>query len=91
MKSAKLVTTIHVFSGESNETKPTSGVRDGSILTESDTGNVFRFFGGVWHLDRGAQLTGGQLQVAAAELRLLLEDILLEIQAANKANGIEVV
>lgn len=28
---------------DSSETKPTEGIADGSIVTESDTGNVFFF------------------------------------------------
>lgn len=31
------------ISGDSGEAKPTSGIADGSIFTESDTGKVFFF------------------------------------------------
>lgn len=31
------------LSGDSDETKPTSGIADGSIFTESDTGDVYLF------------------------------------------------
>ena len=31
------------ISGDSDETKPTTGIADGSIFTESDTGKVYFF------------------------------------------------
>lgn len=31
------------ISGDSSETKPTAGIIDGSIFTESDTGKVYLF------------------------------------------------
>ena len=31
------------LSGDSDETKPTTGIADGSIFTESDTGKVYFF------------------------------------------------
>ena len=88
--TAQLVGTIHFYVGLSTDAKPLSGVRSGSVFHELDTGLVYRLTaGGVWKIDKSVPLSIAQYQAGTAELRGLLEYILLELKAANEANGIE--
>lgn len=87
--TVRLITTIHVYSARSTDVKPTVGVKEDSILTEEDgTGRTFRFKSGAWEENKGATLSAGQYQAGNAELRRLMEQVLLEVQAANLTNGI---
>ena len=89
--TVSLVATIHVFSGLSTDTKPTSDVRTGSTFYELDTGRTFRLGDGeAWKEDKSIPLSTGQYQQSNSELRRLIEQTLLEVSAANLANGIEV-
>ena len=89
--AVQLVTTIHVYTGLSTDTKPLSGVRLGSIFRERNTGLEYRLTaGGNWEIDKSVPLSIAQYQSGTADLRELMEQILLELKAANEANGIEV-
>lgn len=90
--TVQLVTAVHNYLGLSTDTKPSSGVRDGSYFYETDTGLIYRFevSGNRWHNDRSASLSIGQYQTENTRLINLMEQVLLELQAANEANGIEV-
>ena len=89
--TVRLVTTIHIYSGLSTDVKPMSGVRSGSVFHELDTGSTYRFGDGSgWAVDKSVPLSAGEYQIRTAELRRLMEQTLLQTQAANLANGIEV-
>lgn len=89
--AVQLVGSIHYYIGLSSDVKPISGVRKGSMFHELDTGLTYRLgLGNLWYADRGAALSTGQFQEGISELRVLAEQMLLELQAANKANNIEV-
>ena len=86
-----LITTIFRYVGTSLDAKPTSGVTVGSTFQELDTGNNYVFSAQkIWELDKAAALSVGEYREGVKEIRLLLENIYLEIQAANLANDIEV-
>lgn len=89
--AVQLVAAIHVFHGLSTDSKPVSGVRKGSTFYEKDTGLAFRLDGGnQWALDKGMALSAGEYSSGVSALQSLLEEILLELKAANEADGIEV-
>ena len=86
-----LVATIHVYSGLSTDAKPLSGVRHGSKFHELDTGLTYRLSASrSWEIDKSIPLSIAHYQAGTTELRGLLEQMLLELRAANEANGIEV-
>jgi hypothetical protein len=87
----RLATTIYRYVGTSLDSKPTSGVTVGSTFQEFDTGDNYVFTShSAWALDKTATLSVGEYRNGVNELRLLLEGIYLEIQAANLANGVKV-
>ena len=89
--SFKLVTTIYRYVGTSPDVKPTTGVTVGSTFQELDTGDNYVFSSqNIWTLDKTAALSVGEYREGVLEIRVLLENIFLELQAANLANGIEV-
>ena len=84
--AVQLVGTIHFYVGLSSDKKPTSGVRAGSLFNERDTGNVYRLdHAGAWVRDQSFALSAGDFQSGIGELKRLLEPMLLELQAANRA------
>ena len=89
--AVQLITVVHNYIGLSIDTKPTSGVRIGSYFFETDTGLTFRLhLGEQWHNDNTATLSIGRYQAENTALINLMEQVLLELKAANEANGIEV-
>ena len=87
----KLITTIHRYIGSSTDNKPATGVTVGSTFQEVDTGKVYIYSAGErWEVNKGTGLSVGEFQEGIGELRVLLEKVYLELQAANLANGIEV-
>lgn len=88
--AVQLVGTIHFYVGLASDKKPTSGVRAGSLFNERDTGNVYRLnHTGAWEKDSSFALSAGDFRSGIGELKRLLEPMLLEIQMANRAEGIK--
>ena len=86
-----LVTTLHRYVGTSQDAKPTSGVTIGSTFQEIDTGANYVFSSLLkWELDKAVALSVGEYRSGIAEMSALLENIYLELRAANLANGVEV-
>ena len=86
-----IVGVIHVYTGLSTDTKPISGVRAGSLFHEEDTGHTYRLdVSGSWRFDESSSLSVGVYREGVSELRVLLEGLLLETRAANKANDVTV-
>lgn len=84
----KRIGTIGRYEGVSMDIKPTDDIKEGSWLHELDTGRRFKMTSGVWVEDFAESLTTGRAIQLNNELRGLAEKILLEVQAANRANGI---
>ena len=88
--AVRLIATIHVYNGLSTDTKPISGVREGSRFTELDTGKIYNLHQGAWKENISEPLSTARAIELNAELRRLMEKTYLETQAANLANGIVV-
>ena len=89
--AVQLITNIHNYIGISADIKPVNGVSPGSYFYETDTGLIYRMHeGGQWNNDKSVTLSIGQYQAENAILIRLMEQVLLELKAANAANGIEV-
>ena len=86
----KRIQTIGRYEGVSTDAKPTANIKEGSQLSELDTGRRFTMMDGAWKEDMAEPLSIGNAIQLNNKLRRLAELTLLEVQAANRANGIEV-
>ena len=84
----KRIQTIGRYEGVSTDIKPTTDIKEGSQLSELDTGRKFTMMDGAWKEDMSEFLTIGRAIELNNELRALAEQTLLEVQAANRTNGI---
>lgn len=89
--AVKLVATIKRWQGLSADVKPSTDIPVGSTFDELDTGKKFKWIGYTWIEDLSEVLTIGKAIEINNETRQIAEQILLEVQAANIANGIEVI
>lgn len=88
--------TAHKYVGLSTDSKP-KNVMEGSIYHAVDTGEYWVYHNFIWELDlslatvlEAITSSIGQYQAENATLICLMEQVLLELKAANEANGIEV-
>ena len=85
--AVSLITTIQRWKGLSTDNKPTSAP-EGSTFEETDTGQKFVWLHGGWIEDfSGALSTSKALDIGDTQ-KGLLEQILVETIAQNRANGI---
>lgn len=88
--AVSLIATIQRWKGLSTDDKPRENVSAGSTFDEMDTGRKFVWSMGSWKEDLSSDLTAGKAIQINNEIRRIAEQTLLEIQAANRHNGIEV-
>lgn len=88
--------TAHKYIGLSTDTKP-ENVAEGSTYHAVDTGEYWVYHNFTWELDLSlvtvldaVTSSIGQYQTENTVLICLLEQVLLELKAANEAKGIEV-
>ena len=88
--------TAHRYIGSSTDSKP-ENVMEGSTYHAVDTGEYWVYHNFIWELDLSLAtvleaMTSniGQYQAENTVLICLMEQVLLELKAANEANGIEV-
>ena len=86
--AVRLITTIQRWNGSSADNKPIENVKEGSTFVEIDTGKQFVWFNKRWAEDLSGPMTSGVVDIANSQ-RILLEKILLELIAQNRAQGIE--
>ena len=86
--AVKLITTIQRWNGSSADNKPNENVKEGSTFAEIDTGKQFVWFNKQWVEDLSGPMTSGAVNIANSQ-RILLEQILLELIAQNRAQGID--
>lgn len=85
--SVKMIATIQVWEGLSTDAKPTA-TNVGSKFHELDTGKDYVWTGDAWALDMASPLTTGRANELVREVKPILEQLLIEVNAANEANGI---
>lgn len=88
--AVSFVGTIKRWQGLSTDDKPYADVPAGSTFDEMDTGRRFVWSMDEWKEDLASNLTTGKAIEINNEIRRIAEQTLLEIQAANRHNGIEV-
>ena len=87
--AVKLITTIQRWNGSSADDKPIENVKEGSTFNEIETGKQFVWLNSQWVEDLSGPLTVSKAVDIANSQRRLLEQILLELIAGNRADGIE--
>lgn len=83
-----LIATIQRWKGLSTDNKPTSAAA-GSTFEETDTGKKFVWLHTSWVEDISGPLSTSKAVDIGNTQKALLEKILLELIAQNRANGIE--
>ena len=78
--SYKRIQTIGRYEGMSTDTKPTTGIKEGSWLRELDTGRRFKMTNGAWIEDLSETISTFNYGVTEAASRRLTEDQLNEDQ-----------
>uniref|UniRef100_A0A6M3JUV9 Uncharacterized protein n=1 Tax=viral metagenome TaxID=1070528 RepID=A0A6M3JUV9_9ZZZZ len=87
--AVRLITTIQRWNGTAADNKPVENVKEGSTFSELDTGRQFVWINKEWIEDLSGPLTVSRAADIADSQRRLLENILSELIAANRARGID--
>jgi len=83
-----LIATIQKWKGLSTDEKPSEKVSAGSTFEETDTGKRFVYLSNSWIEDLSEPLSISKAVDIGNTQKDLLEQILIEIIAQNRANGI---
>lgn len=87
--AVSFIGTIKRWKGLSTDDKPTSDIPTGSVFEEADTGKCFVYLKNSWIEDYSRPLSVSKAVDIGNTQQNLLEQILLEIIAHNRAYDIE--
>ena len=82
--TVKLVATIQRWIGRFSDSKPLSGVKEGSRSSDIEKGKNHIWFNGGWHEDLSQPVSTAKAAQIGDDQRRLLEQILIEMTTSNQ-------